>query len=428
MFGGVLLAECNAKKPGRCIDGQFGRSHFALLGGVIVFAGLRGSDDEHNEIVGSGTRFLTDLRRGLGKLALDALEVFEDASATLGDEHGLDVVTFFAREFADAGSANGDNREIFVNGKLFEIVGTETLAHVGERGQTKVRLVDPVLPDGIVVIHARKGCLDLVASCLESRGEKAFNGFPDALGLRIGHLEIDLRELGLAVGAQVFVAEASDDLKILIKAGNHQDLFEELRRLRQSVEGSGLNTAWNKVVARALRRGAGHEGRFDFEKALGSKIVADGEGNFVTQFYVELHGIAAQVDVAILQAHLFVGQGSIARKERRVLGFVEDAEFIGDKFDLAGGDVLVDGIGVAQLDGTNDSDDVLVAQQFGFLVEGSIALAAEDDLGDARAVADVDEDDGAEVAAAVDPSHEHGLFAGIGGAESPAHMCTSQVA
>ncbi len=69
---------------------------------------------------------------------------------------------------------------------------------------------------------------------------------------------------GLAVGAQVFIAEAADDLEIAVEAANHQDLFEELRRLRQRVEMAWMQAAGHQVVARALRRRAGHERCLDF--------------------------------------------------------------------------------------------------------------------------------------------------------------------
>ena len=51
-----------------------------------------------------------------------------------------------------------------------------------------------------------------------------------------GHLEVELRELGLAVGAQVLVAEAAGDLEVALEARDHQELLEQLRRLRQRVE------------------------------------------------------------------------------------------------------------------------------------------------------------------------------------------------
>ena len=53
---------------------------------------------------------------------------------------------------------------------------------------------------------------------------------------------------------------------------------------------------------------------------------------------------------------------------------------------------------------------------------GGVEFAVDDYLGDAGAVAEVDEDDAAEVAAAVDPSHEHGLLPCVGGTEGAAHV------
>ena len=50
------------------------------------------------------------------------------------------------------------------------------------------------------------------------------------------HLDVDLGELGLAVGAQVLVAEAARDLVVALDAADHEQLLEELRRLRQRVE------------------------------------------------------------------------------------------------------------------------------------------------------------------------------------------------
>ncbi len=49
-------------------------------------------------------------------------------------------------------------------------------------------------------------------------------------------LDVDLRELGLAIGAKVLVAEAFDDLIVAVEARHHQHLLEQLRRLRQRVE------------------------------------------------------------------------------------------------------------------------------------------------------------------------------------------------
>jgi hypothetical protein len=52
-------------------------------------------------------------------------------------------------------------------------------------------------------------------------------------------------------------------------------------------------------------------------------------------------------------------------------------------------------------------------------VHGAIALGVEDDLGYAGAVAKIDKKQVAVVAPAIDPSHEDGFFACVGGAQSP---------
>jgi hypothetical protein len=52
----------------------------------------------------------------------------------------------------------------------------------------------------------------------------------------------------------------------------------------------------------------------------------------------------------------------------------------------------------------------------------------EDHLDDAGAVADVEEEQIAEVAAAMDPAHYDGRFAGVGGAEGAAVVGAFQVA
>ena len=63
-----------------------------------------------------------------------------------------------------------------------------------------------------------------------------------------------------------------------------------------------------------------------------------------------------------------------------------------------------------------------------FFVERGVALGVEDDLGNAGAVAEIDEEKIAVIAAAVDPSHEYCFFAGVRGAESAAHVSASKIA
>ena len=62
----------------------------------------------------------------------------------------------------------------------------------------------------------------------------------DELDVGEGHLHIELRQLLNAVGAEVLVPEAARDLEIALEAGDHEELLEDLRRLRQREEAAGL--------------------------------------------------------------------------------------------------------------------------------------------------------------------------------------------
>ncbi|MNV00917.1 hypothetical protein D3C71_911010 [compost metagenome] len=69
--------------------------------------------------------------------------------------------------------------------------------------------------------------------------QTTYQRFHDFAHLWCGHegsLDVDLGKFRLTVSAQVFVAEAFHDLIVAIETGHHQQLFEQLWRLRQRVE------------------------------------------------------------------------------------------------------------------------------------------------------------------------------------------------
>ena len=89
--------------------------------------------------------------------------------------------------------------------------------------------------------HAAQNRLD--------RGEDVFLGDE-------AHLEVELVELaGLAVGAARLVAEAGRDLEVAVEAGDHGQLLELLRRLRQGVE-VARDAAGTAPGSRARLRGS----------------------------------------------------------------------------------------------------------------------------------------------------------------------------
>src|SRR5206468_2024914 len=89
---------------------------------------------------------------------------------------------------------------------------------------------------------------------LEYRPEHAFENGTDLRLAQEGGLAVDLREFGLAVGAQVLIAEALGDLVITVEPRDHEELLEDLRRLRQREELPGMHARGHEVVACAFGR------------------------------------------------------------------------------------------------------------------------------------------------------------------------------
>src|SRR5580704_5465299 len=127
----------------------------------------------------------------------------------------------------------------------------------------------------------------------------ALDGLENILLAGKRHFQIELRELRLAVGAKILVAEAAHDLKIAVHAGNHQDLFEDLRRLRQRVELPLMHAARDEIIARAFGRGAREHGRLDLEKAQLVERLANFKDDAMAQLDIAVRTRAAQVEIAI---------------------------------------------------------------------------------------------------------------------------------
>ena len=122
----------------------------------------------------------------------------------------------------------------------------------------------------------RNGVGTLDADLLEDLDDQRLDrGRRSSSGVRERHLDVDLRELGLAVGAQVLVAEAAHDLEVAVHARHHQDLLEDLRRLRQREELARVHAARHQVVARALRRRLRQDRRLDLPEALRVEVLAE---------------------------------------------------------------------------------------------------------------------------------------------------------
>ena len=119
---------------------------------------------------------------------------------------------------------------------------------------------------------------------------------------------------------------------------------------------------------------------------------------------------------------------SSAGEKGGVLASLSSSSSSATIFDFAGGHVGVVEACAAAADVAFDGDDVLGAGGVGLVVRAGQTFFVDDDLGDAGAVAEVEEDEAAVVAAAVDPAHEDDVLPRVFGAEFATHVRALQAA
>src|SRR5699024_12053886 len=78
----------------------------------------------------------------------------------------------------------------------------------------------------------------------------------------------------MAGGAEVLVTVAAGDLVVTLHAGDHKQLLEQLRGLRQSVESAWLQACGNQEVTCALRGGAGQRRGLDLGEIVALEDLA----------------------------------------------------------------------------------------------------------------------------------------------------------
>jgi hypothetical protein len=253
---------------------------------------------------------------------------------------------------------------------------------------------------------------------LDQRGEERLGQGQHVLLADEGHLQVELGELRLAVGALVLVAEAARDLEIAVQPRDHQQLLELLGGLRQRVELAGVEPARHQIVARALGRARDHDRRLDLDEAAVREEVADVLDHPMAQDEVALHRRAAQVEIAVGQAQPLVGLDVVADREGGRVGGRQDRRRARLDLDRPGRQVRVDGALRARGDRPGHLQHVLAAHLRGDGVRRGGARRVEDDLGQPVAVAQVHEDQPAVVAPPADPALERDLAADVGGTQA----------
>ena len=139
-----------------------------------------------------------------------------------------------------------------------------------------------------------------VGEFLEQPGEHRLDRVEHVVLGDEAHLEVELVEFArAAVGAGVLVAEAGRDLEIAVEAGDHQQLLEHLRRLRERVEFARMDPARHEIVARALGRDAVRIGVWNSVKPCSIMRRRIEAMTLRAQHDVGVEPLAAQVEVAV---------------------------------------------------------------------------------------------------------------------------------
>ena len=259
----VTVVEMLAKLDSERTTGFIDRLNGARGLGRLAYA----AQEEQVALLSAGA--FADLHDGASEITFQPLDVVVHSEAAFLAE-GLHIVTVLTAEHPNVRDVDGDQWHA-IGG---ESGPREQAGDVVEGRQAKVWLVDPVGTHHFVVSKAGDGRGDIETGHFAHALNEGFNDLEDLLLLREGHFEVDLSELRLAVGAQVLVTEAADDLKIPVVAAHHEKLLEYLRRLRECVECARLQPARDKEITSPFRGGTSHEGRFDLEKSLFSKAIA----------------------------------------------------------------------------------------------------------------------------------------------------------
>ena len=279
----------------------------------------------------------------------------------------------------------------------------------------QIGLVAAVFQHRFGVGNARKfasrGHALAVCEFLEHARQHRLDSLEDVFLRDETHLEVELVEFGAAVCAQVFITETGCDLEIAIEAGDHQQLLEHLRRLRERVEAARVQAAGHEVVACALGARGAEDRRLELAETLVGHAAAQRGDNPVAQHDVGMHSLAAQVDETILEAGFL---GIVLRRidnQRQVFRAALHADFAREDLDLARRQVCIDRHIGARLDRAVDGDhrfqlDPVEDRQ-------RRAVFIRDDLGDAVMIAQIDEQHAAMIALVVHPTRQANGVANI---------------
>ena len=240
---------------------------------------------------------------------------------------------------------------------------------VGDLGdlvaESQVGLVGAETVHGVVPGDALQRGLNVHSDELPALPHDLLGQGNDVVLLDEAHLDVELGELGLAIGAEVLVTVASRDLVVTLHAGDHEQLLEQLGALWQGVPAARGQTGRYQEVTSPLRGGAGEGRCLDVVEVVAVQHLA----NLVRHLGAQHQGLVltwtTQVEVTILETGVLTDVDVLVDLERQGCRRVEHLEGGDVHLDLTRRQVRVRIALRTCLDDAGDADAELVAQVMG---------------------------------------------------------------
>ena len=338
--------------------------------------------------------------------------VYLDVGQALGtvDTNKLGVViNLFTGQLGTLGHAKGGDTAFRIFGgtsEHLEVHAFHQITHILKfQRDTKVRLVAAVTLHGFRIRHARKLRQLNIQHILEQGTNHFLVQAHQGFFINERSLDVHLGKLGLTIGTQIFIAETLGNLVVAIYTRHHQQLFEQLRRLWQSEEGTFVGTARYQVVTGTFRGGTGQDRGFHIHESAAVQEVPDVTGHTGTEPQTVDHLRATQIYETVPQANILAHVDVLIQRERRGGGCVQNDQLFAQQLDLASGHVVVLGTRGATTNAAGHLDNKFAAD---FLRQSKTfrGVRIDHNLRHAIPISQIQKDDPTVVTAAVYPSAE----------------------
>ena len=230
-------------------------------------------------------------------------------------------------------------------GENLEIRAVKRRCHILHfDGDPQVGLVRPVFLHGLGVRNKRKFFRHplAIAEGLKQITQYRLDGRKNVFLRYETHLQIKLVKLARrTVGARVLIAETRRDLKIPVKACNHQKLFELLGCLRQGVKFARMRARRHQKITRPFGAGGRQNRRLIFTKAVRCHALAQPADNIGTQHNIAVQRIAAQIQKPVAQANIFRIIRFAENRQRQVARIRQNFQFRQIHFNVTGRQIRV---------------------------------------------------------------------------------------